>query len=94
MNTIVNCPSNANANCYIMCTSDQSCKSITIRGGENQYTEVSCNAYDTCRGALINAKDSSELRILRCNSVSSCIGMTIWCPPNLDGDKKCTIEGM
>ena len=66
-----------------------SCREITVIGGQASAITIGCYGEDSCRNAIIHAPRSEILLIKGCDVKGGCIGMNITCPPNDDGVPKC-----
>ena len=81
-------------NCMVPCRTRSACQMAEIYGATNRSLTVVCDDDWACDGILIDARSSSELLISDCASGdSTCRGITVYCPPKVLGDKKCTING-
>ena len=76
--------------CIIYCEQENSCKNSQILCPDDQACIISCGASpNACNGATIDARYSSLLELNDCHSGddSSCHGLSIYFPPNHDGQK-------
>eukprot|EP01084_Bolivina_argentea_P182645 315282_1 len=88
----INCPTNGN--CNIQCTNIESCQDTTINGNTNIIMNIHCSQNNACNTATINGRYASQLNLLNCETgYYTCLDITIWCPPNINGNKHCTIQG-
>ena len=87
----INGPTNYGANLDINCVTTSSCRGVTINGGKASDISVDCNGENSCRNAVIDAPISWGLTLTGCDSIGSCIGMNITCPPNVDGVPQCIL---
>ena len=72
----------------------EACELITINGNTNTHMNVLCGASAACPFATIDGRDAAKLRIEDCASGTyTCYAITVWCPQNVNGDKKCIIQG-
>ena len=55
---------------------------------------IKCAASAACAFATIDGRDAAKLRMEDCASGwYTCYAITVWCPQNVNGDKKCIIQG-
>merc|ERR1712228_910818 len=55
---------------------------------------MKCLYTESCSRSVLDARDSAKMSLIGCSIGDwSCFSMTIWCPPNINGEKKCSIEG-
>ena len=67
---------------------------MTINGPTEYDLTVECNDNNACKQAIVNGTDSQSLNI-KCMNTSACMDITVYCPPNTDGDNKnCILTGM
>eukprot|EP01084_Bolivina_argentea_P188126 323929_1 len=86
-NQTINCI--PNEPCYILCQHSSSCALATINCPTNFPCIVQCSQSSACDSAQINAHDSSVFRLLDCATGTwTCVGMTLFFPPNDNGKKK------
>eukprot|EP01084_Bolivina_argentea_P161308 280831_1 len=91
------CPDDAG--CNIQCMGSNACHSMTIIGGNDDNTgnsarlTVSCSQSNSCPHATFDGRSAHELSITGCTDSNSCIGITVYCPENVGGTKKCNIGG-
>ena len=78
-------------NSIVNCTSTGSC---IVHGAEHSSIIMECNQMYGCVNAVINATDSTSFDLFGCSDYMSCIGMTIVCPPNIDGVPQCNFLSM
>eukprot|EP01083_Nonionella_stella_P185220 674764_1 len=94
MRSVVNCP--LNGNCQIFCHY-AGCQNAKILCPANGECQVHCTGYVGCNLIEIDGSSTSQLSIKGCHhsyrDLSMCKDMVIWCPPNVNGHKKCFIEG-
>eukprot|EP01083_Nonionella_stella_P219633 786576_1 len=74
---IITCPSDAD--CTILCANSHACRSAVINGPFNHRLNVVCTG--GCFLTTIHAESVSYFE-LNCTTVNSCIGITIYFPPN------------
>lgn len=67
---------------------------MTVIGGDRSIISIECNGQDSCKNAVIDAADADEMIMSGCEASGSCIGVTLFCPENVDGMEKCTVIGM
>eukprot|EP01084_Bolivina_argentea_P272144 463265_1 len=92
VNSHIHCP--ITGHCSISCNADTSCRSSQISGPSIQGDlSIACNGERSCFDAIFNGKTSSTLDITGCTASESCSDLTIYCPPNTNGDKHCFMEG-
>ena len=86
------CPTGSD--CNIPCRGKYACQNTEIYGASNRALDMLCNDDFACDSILVDARSSSELIIGDCvTGESTCRGITVYCPPNVLGDRKCTING-
>eukprot|EP01084_Bolivina_argentea_P061534 112471_1 len=92
--TTINCPSNED--CHIKCSGSNSCASSTINCPSNYQCTIDCSNTAACYDVTVYAQHSSKLEFTDCKSGAfdyTCSDMTVYCPPNINGNKKCIIPG-
>eukprot|EP01083_Nonionella_stella_P123956 373872_1 len=89
MNSNINCA--FFGDCHIFC--DGNCQHSHITGPIFGDLAIDCNAEGACINGIFNGAVSSKLSITGCQSYQSCLDLTLYCPPNTDGDMHCFIEG-
>ena len=92
MNSEIHCP--LNGDCYIGCNGIQSCSYSYLIGPNYGEVDIGCNNDQSCFDSTINAAQSSALYISGCTEYKSCMDLSIYCPPNLNGVKNCHITGL
>ena len=88
------CP--AGDDCNIPCDTTDACTDAIIHGAVSRAMSVTCAGEEACERILINGASSSQLVINDCGSEGNyqpCGGITVYCPPNVNGSKVCTIHG-
>ena len=85
----INCPDNAI--CPVECNGINSCHGATVNSGNQSILIIDCIGEDSCRNMMIDADDAAEFVMTGCAAAGSCIGVTLFCPPHLDGTPQCTI---
>ena len=88
--TAINCP--LNASCNIECTGFASCNGAPISCPTGSECNIDCGMYSSCKEAEISGPDANRIDLL-CTQPDSCIDLTIFCPPNVNGNKLCKITG-
>eukprot|EP01084_Bolivina_argentea_P103667 185651_1 len=88
------CPSNS-GECDADCAGDHGCDGMHFIAANNSDDAVSINCRQTsaCLNAIIDARNAALLKVYDCEPADACIGITVYCPENVDGTKKCTIYG-
>ena len=76
------------------CGASYGCVDTVINGAEHSSIIMECNQMYGCVNAVINASDSTSFLLSGCSDYMSCIGMTIACPPNIDGVPQCNFISM
>ena len=77
------------------CVSASSCKSSSIVGGHDSELNILCGKSFACNRASFDGLLSSWLRLFDCaTDLSTCTGVTVWCPQNVNGEKHCMIKGI
>ena len=72
----------------------KSCQDITINGSTHTTINIHCTGQYSCYGATIDARHASLLQMLDCaTELCTCYKLTIYCPPNINGDKRCILQG-
>jgi len=99
-NMLVNCAQGMN--CQIDCHTKNkpagddgargSCLNSKINGPTGYDLRVECDDNNGCQDAIINGTDSKLLNIT-CMDISACMDITVYCPPNSNGDKNCILTG-
>ena len=86
----------ADSTLNVTCTgSSEACKGTVITGAENTDMNVVCGDYAACYQATIDGREAEILRVLDCaTSTYTCIGTEFYCPPNVNGEKRCIIQGL
>ena len=46
----------------------------------------------TCINAEFDVRNATKFILLDCTDGDACLGITVWCPQNVNGDKKCIIN--
>eukprot|EP01083_Nonionella_stella_P007129 20590_1 len=77
-------------NCKISCNGDTSCRWSQITGPSmNGRLNVDCDGKRACFDAILDGRLSSSLDIGGCSAFESCSDVTLYCPPNTNGYKRC-----
>ena len=88
----INCT--ANEPCNILCSVGSACQGTTIYCAADQTCDITCSGQDACEDAIIYAQHSSFFRLLDCATGSwTCIGITIYFPPNDYGTPRAKLIG-
>jgi hypothetical protein len=87
--TVIECPEDSI--CSVECHGPLSCYGVTITGAKGSKVALDCIGVESCRNAVIIADDADELLMTGCAEPGSCIGVTMFCPSNLNGVPKCSI---
>eukprot|EP01084_Bolivina_argentea_P286653 491769_1 len=77
----------------VTCPATEACRDMKLICPQNNKCTMECNAYYGCYNSSVDARYSSELHITGCIGTSSCADVSIWAPPNLNGNKTCYLEG-
>eukprot|EP01083_Nonionella_stella_P191639 709161_1 len=91
--SVINCP--VNGNCHIWCNY-HGCAYSSVLCPPNGECVIHCWRWYSCYDMVVDGSETSQLSIIGCHDIQSysvCKGMVIWCPPNINGDKKCLIQG-
>eukprot|EP01084_Bolivina_argentea_P206424 352456_1 len=92
INSEINCPYHSR-NCIISCNGDSSCESSKIKSPINGDLTVNCNGKRSCIDSIFNGVKASTFNINGCKADQSCFDLSLYCPPNINGHKKCFVEG-
>ena len=85
----------ANQQLNVSCTTEDSCQITNIHGATDSELNILCTNNDACRYASFLAFNSSWLRLLDCaTGYGTCTGITVQCPQNINGQKRCIIQGI
>ena len=84
---ILSCGENGNY------SNEGDCMRMDIKGGSDGSMRMDCHSNHSCFYTKIDARDASWLYVFDCSQSKSCRGLTVWCPQNEDGEKKCVMEG-
>eukprot|EP01084_Bolivina_argentea_P215009 364989_1 len=89
-NVSLTCP--INGNCNLLCVGNSACQNVHINGKTSNALTIICEGYNTCDGAIIDARDTMHF-VLECGigSINTCSSLTIFFPPNSNGEKKAII---
>ena len=96
--TTINAQPNTKLN--VTCTGSSSsitdtCRDSTINGASNTNMVIHCGRQYACYGSTIDARYASYLKMQDCaTDYWTCYDLTIWCPQNVNGDKRCIIQGI
>eukprot|EP01084_Bolivina_argentea_P279719 478223_1 len=89
-----------NEDCNVVCNGDRSCENVIFSCPINKQCNITCIGDAACWGALINATLSSIVYIKGCtagdptnNDLFTCENIDLYCPPNINGIKKCIVQG-
>ena len=77
--------------CNVHCNGPRSCSNATINSGNQSTITVHCIGEESCRNTMIDAVDADELVMTGCSASDSCIGVTMFCPENVNGLARCTV---
>eukprot|EP00485_Elphidium_margaritaceum_P015013 CAMPEP_0202727654 /NCGR_PEP_ID=MMETSP1385-20130828/185229_1 /ASSEMBLY_ACC=CAM_ASM_000861 /TAXON_ID=933848 /ORGANISM="Elphidium margaritaceum" /LENGTH=1104 /DNA_ID=CAMNT_0049393897 /DNA_START=33 /DNA_END=3348 /DNA_ORIENTATION=- len=81
----------SNQACVVYCKEESSCHNTTIYCPVNELCVVSCGQHsNACNGVTIDARYSSLLELTDCASGddTTCASMSVYAPPNDNGDKR------
>eukprot|EP01084_Bolivina_argentea_P301305 519766_1 len=87
---IVTCPENDD--CEILC-GPFGCWSAKITCPSNYECTMVCYDGESCMSVDVNALQSTKLKFKGCTQSDACHGMTVRCPQNDNGIKKCIMTG-
>ena len=80
----------------INCDAESACQNSKVNGKKNQDIMITCDQDFGCYQATFNASTANKLTLLDCGQGSTlytCVGITVWCPPNIKGTKQCILQG-
>ena len=60
-------------------------------GGDGSDINVSCIGHANCNGVEIDGRDAASLTLSNCSGNVTCYDMTIWCPQQMNGEKRCDL---
>ena len=80
--------------CNVHCNGPSSCSNATINSGNQSTITVHCIGEESCRNTMIDAADADELVMTGCSASDSCMGVTMFCPENMDRVARCTVISM
>ena len=67
------------------------CEFLRIAGGSGSDINVSCTDYAECEFMKIDGQNAASLVLGDCSGNVKCIAVTIWCPQQVDGEKRCEL---
>ena len=67
------------------------CYPANIIGGSGSHINVSCTDYAQCRLMKIDGRNAASLTLGDCSGNVECQYMTIWCPQQVNGEKRCDL---
>eukprot|EP01084_Bolivina_argentea_P070071 127464_1 len=80
--------------CAVLCQTIYGCRNTTIHCAAGQTCDITCNTDRSCYEAIIHAEHSSFFRLLDCATGGlTCIGTTIYFPPNNQGIPRSKLIG-
>ena len=92
-NATINAADNQQLN--VSCTVENSCDSASFNSGNGSEVNIHCTKGSSCYKASFKALQASWLRLLNCaTEFLTCIGITVWCPSNVNGEKRCIVQGI
>ena len=69
------------------------CNSAKVTGQSGSNINVSCTENANCNSMTINGKDAASLSFNNCTGNVTCKMVTVYCPPQINGEKMCILEG-
>ena len=90
--SIINCP--IKGDCDVSCNADTSCRWSQINGPSNGELVINCDGDKSCFDAVFDGRQSDKFQLNGCQSLESCLDLTLYCPPNSNGSKNCFIQGL
>eukprot|EP01083_Nonionella_stella_P102214 290600_1 len=72
----------------------ESCRNSIINGNINTEMNIKCSNSYACYNSTIYGKYASKLHMIDCaTDFWTCYMLNIYCPPNINGQKRCIFEG-
>eukprot|EP01084_Bolivina_argentea_P276061 470935_1 len=89
----INAPTNTLLN--VSCTgSDSACRESHITGSTGTHMNINCANSYACENAIIDGRYAYKLQLPDCATSSfTCWPITVYCPPMVNGEKRCIIGG-
>jgi len=94
--TTINGPSSSDTDLQVVCEGSEQgpCANLEVIGGESSSISVDCSGDDSaCLNSIFRASSASSFTLSDCTSSKSCLGITVYCPPNVNGNRRCTLQG-